>query len=97
MGKNSPKPRPLVRLPARVFLDLKSGGALCHLLAAAYKFKAEQGWRRFDFGSANRHEKNIEFFQIAERALESQRVLDRPIVYTQVGRLYAVGILRKLY
>lgn len=26
------------------FLDFKSGGALCHILAAAYKFKSDQGW-----------------------------------------------------
>ncbi|CAB0011165.1 unnamed protein product [Nesidiocoris tenuis] len=33
----------------RCFLDFKPGGALCHLLAAVYKYKSEQGWRRFDF------------------------------------------------
>lgn len=30
-------------------MDFKPGGALCHLLATVYKFKVEQGWRRFDF------------------------------------------------
>lgn len=29
-------------------MDFKPGGALCHMLATAYKFKSEQGWRRFD-------------------------------------------------
>lgn len=29
-------------------MDFKPGGALCHMLTAAYKFKSEQGWRRFD-------------------------------------------------
>ncbi|XP_018496360.1 SWI/SNF complex subunit SMARCC2 [Galendromus occidentalis] len=81
LGKNSAKPRPLARLPISVFMDLKAGGALCHLLAAAYKFKAEQGWRRFDFTSVNRHDKNIEFFELAERQLESQRLLEQPLVY----------------
>lgn len=33
----------------RCFLDFKPGGALCHILATVYKFKSEQGWRRFDF------------------------------------------------
>lgn len=33
----------------KCFLDFKSGGGLCHILATAYRFKQEQGWRRFDF------------------------------------------------
>lgn len=28
----------------RCFLDFKPGGALCHILAAVYKFKSDQGW-----------------------------------------------------
>lgn len=31
-------------LQMKCFLDFKSGGALCHILAAAYKFKSDQGW-----------------------------------------------------
>lgn len=33
----------------KCFLDFKPGGALCHILAAVFRFKSEQGWRRFDF------------------------------------------------
>lgn len=29
-------------------MDFKPGGSLCHILATAYRFKSEQGWRRFD-------------------------------------------------
>ncbi|KAJ9584608.1 hypothetical protein L9F63_021050 [Diploptera punctata] len=50
LGKNVSKP-PLTRLPMRCFLDFKPGGALCHILATIYKFKSDQGWRRFDFQS----------------------------------------------
>lgn len=35
----------------KCFLDFKPGGGLCHILATAYRFKQEQGWRRFDFPS----------------------------------------------
>lgn len=31
-------------LQMKCFLDFKAGGALCHILAAAYKFKSDQGW-----------------------------------------------------
>jgi len=33
----------------KCFLDFKPGGSVCHILATAYRFKQEQGWRRFDF------------------------------------------------
>lgn len=33
----------------KCFLDFKPGGGLCYILANAYRFKHEQGWRRFDF------------------------------------------------
>ncbi|NXQ83989.1 SMRC2 protein, partial [Nyctibius grandis] len=36
---------PLTKLPIKCFLDFKAGGALCHILAAAYKFKSDQGCR----------------------------------------------------
>lgn len=47
-GKNATKPA-LIRLPVRCFMDFKPGGALCHILSTVYRFKSEQGWRRFDF------------------------------------------------
>lgn len=30
-------------------MDFKPGGAVCHMLATAYKYRNDQGWRRFDF------------------------------------------------
>uniref|UniRef100_A0A672SYV4 SWI/SNF related BAF chromatin remodeling complex subunit C2 n=1 Tax=Sinocyclocheilus grahami TaxID=75366 RepID=A0A672SYV4_SINGR len=50
---------PLTKLPMKCFLDFKSGGALCHILAAAYKFKSDQGWRRFDFQNPSRMDREI--------------------------------------
>lgn len=38
----------MTRIPVRFFMDFKANGALCHMLATAYKFKHEQGWRRFE-------------------------------------------------
>jgi hypothetical protein len=39
----------------RCFLDFKPGGALCHILATVYKFKSDQGWRRFDFQVSSKY------------------------------------------
>lgn len=47
LGKNSQKPL-MTRIPVRYFLDFKPGGGLCHLLLAAYRFKCEHGWRKFE-------------------------------------------------
>lgn len=29
-------------------MDFKTNGGLCHILGTAYRYKSEQGWRRFD-------------------------------------------------
>ena len=48
LGKSSQKP-PMTRIPVKYFMDFKPGGAVCVLLTAAYKFKTEQNWRKFEF------------------------------------------------
>uniref|UniRef100_A0A1B6E9E1 SWI/SNF complex subunit SMARCC2 n=2 Tax=Clastoptera arizonana TaxID=38151 RepID=A0A1B6E9E1_9HEMI len=83
LGKNVSKP-PLTRLPMRCFLDFKPGGALCHILATVYKFKSEQGWRRFDFQvskSPSRMDRNVEMFMNIEKALLINKCLSMPSVY----------------
>lgn len=82
LGKNVSKP-PLTRLPMRCFLDFKPGGALCHLLATAYKFKIDQGWRRFDFQSPSRMDRNVEMFMTVEKTLIQNKCLIMPVVYVR--------------
>uniref|UniRef100_A0A8C6PQR8 SWI/SNF related BAF chromatin remodeling complex subunit C2 n=1 Tax=Nothobranchius furzeri TaxID=105023 RepID=A0A8C6PQR8_NOTFU len=72
---------PLTKLPMKCFLDFKSGGALCHILAAAYKFKSDQGWRRFDFQNPSRMDRNVEMFMTIEKSLVQNNCLSRPIIY----------------
>ncbi|XP_039281683.1 SWI/SNF complex subunit SMARCC2 isoform X1 [Nilaparvata lugens] len=82
-GKNVNKPL-LTRLPMRCFLDFKPGGALCHILAAMYKFKIEQGWRRFDFQvskSPSRMDRNVEMLMSVEKALVQNKCLTMPSVF----------------
>lgn len=54
----------------------------------------ERFFHRFDFGSANRHDKNIEFFELADRQLESQRLIEPPSVYATEAK--HKEIVRKL-
>ncbi|XP_023810512.1 SWI/SNF complex subunit SMARCC2 isoform X3 [Oryzias latipes] len=72
---------PLTKLPMKCFLDFKSGGALCHILAAAYKFKSDQGWRRFDFQNPSRMDRNVEMFMTIEKSLVQNHCLSRPVIY----------------
>ncbi|XP_041095179.1 SWI/SNF complex subunit SMARCC2, partial [Polyodon spathula] len=72
---------PLTKLPIKCFLDFKSGGSLCHILAAAYKFKSDQGWRRFDFQNPSRMDRNVEMFMTIEKSLVQNNCLARPNIY----------------
>nr|DBA32919.1 TPA: hypothetical protein GDO54_000666 [Pyxicephalus adspersus] len=72
---------PLTKLPMKCFLDFKVGGALCHILAAAYKFKSDQGWRRFDFQNPSRMDRNVEMFMNIEKSLVQNNWLSRPNIY----------------
>ncbi|XP_029450579.1 SWI/SNF complex subunit SMARCC2 isoform X4 [Rhinatrema bivittatum] len=74
---------PLTKLPIKCFLDFKAGGALCHILAAAYKFKSDQGWRRFDFQNPSRMDRNVEMFMTIEKSLVQNNCLSRPNIYLQ--------------
>ncbi|XP_064410644.1 SWI/SNF complex subunit SMARCC1 isoform X2 [Latimeria chalumnae] len=71
----------LTKLPMKCFLDFKAGGALCHILGAAYKFKSEQGWRRFDLQNPSRMDRNVEMFMTIEKTLVQNNCLIRPTVY----------------
>ncbi|XP_072021205.1 SWI/SNF complex subunit SMARCC2-like isoform X4 [Amphiura filiformis] len=73
----------LTRLPMKCFLDWKSGGGLCHILHAVYKFKNEQGWRRFDFQSPSRMDRNVEMFMSVAKHLLQNKCYTLPCVYLQ--------------
>jgi SWI/SNF related-matrix-associated actin-dependent regulator of chromatin subfamily C len=68
LGKAVKSP-PFVRLPVRHFLNFLPDGPLCRILATMYKFKFEQGWRRFDLSSPSRKETNMQMCQKMEEAL----------------------------
>ncbi|XP_053469203.1 SWI/SNF complex subunit SMARCC1b isoform X1 [Ictalurus furcatus] len=71
----------LTKLPAKCFFDMKPGGALGHILGSVYKFKTEQGWRRFDLQNPSRVDRNVEMFVSVEKTLVQNNLLSRPVVY----------------
>ncbi|XP_031354938.1 SWI/SNF complex subunit SMARCC2 isoform X2 [Photinus pyralis] len=83
LGKNVQKPT-MTRIPIKFFMDFKPGGALCHILATAYRFKSDQNWRKFDFQigkSPARLDRFIELFQLMEKALVQNKFYMFPVIY----------------
>lgn len=101
LGKNA-KP-PMTRIPLKFFLDFKTGGGLCHILMAVYKFKFEQGWKRIDMQIGKNQAKLdrlIEMYQAIEKALIQNKLYVLPIIFVknEVDKSFAVklkDIIRK--
>ncbi len=53
----------------RHFYNFLPDGSLGHILAAMYRFKSEQGWRRFDLSSPSRRDVNIDMCREIQEAL----------------------------
>ncbi|CAG5119364.1 unnamed protein product, partial [Candidula unifasciata] len=71
----------LTKLPMKCFLDFKPGAGLCQIFQAVFKFKSELGWRRFDFQSPSRMDRNVEMFLQVEKALVHSKCLALPQIY----------------
>lgn len=70
----------------RCFMDFKPGGALCHILATMYRYKAEQRWRKFDFTvnkNPMRKDPIIQMLLDMETALIEAECMRLPIVYVR--------------
>lgn len=80
LGRHAKDP-PFTRLPTRLFYDFKNGGSLCHMLSAMYKFKSEQGWRRFDLQSPSRKDVNLDLCLKVEMALVDHKLHIIPKVF----------------
>ncbi|GFO31805.1 swi/snf complex subunit smarcc2, partial [Plakobranchus ocellatus] len=79
-GRQVPNPA-LTKLPMKCFLDFKPGSSLCQIFQAVFKFKSEQGWRRFDFSSPSRMDRNVEMFLQVEKALVASKAFVPPQVF----------------
>ena len=71
----------LTKLPMKVFQDFSSGGGLSQIMATVFKTKAEQGWRRFDFQSPSRMDRNVELFLNIEKSLKETKHISVPQIY----------------
>uniref|UniRef100_A0A2K5PJA6 Uncharacterized protein n=1 Tax=Cebus imitator TaxID=2715852 RepID=A0A2K5PJA6_CEBIM len=79
-GKHVTNPA-FTKLPAKCFMDFKAGGTLCHILGAAYKYKNEQGWWRFDLQNPSQMDRNMEMFMNIEKTLVQNNCLTRSNIY----------------
>ena len=79
-GRNVSKPV-MTRLPVKLFLDFRPGGALCLILGTMYRVKSERNWRRFDFTSPNRLDSVAEALMAIEECLVQAKLFSVPIVF----------------
>lgn len=77
LGKGAKNPS-FTRLPVYMFYDLSPGGTLAHVFSGMYKYKSEQGWRRFDLQSPSRKDANIQMCLKVEEFLTSQKLYTPP-------------------
>ncbi|XP_039759766.1 SWI/SNF complex subunit SMARCC2 isoform X2 [Pararge aegeria] len=80
LGKHISDP-PFMRLPMKVFMDMKPGGSLCSVLATMFRFKSEQRWRKFDFQNPSRKDLNVQMMMDIESSLLSAEVIRSPCVF----------------
>jgi len=80
LGKGAKNP-PFTRLPVFMFYDLSPGGTLSHILSSMYKYKTEQGWRRFDMQSPSRKDINIQMCLKVEEFLKEKKIYTPPICF----------------
>ncbi len=62
-------------------MDFKPGGGLCRIFESVFKFKSDQGWRRFDFQSPSRMDRNVEMFMGIEKFLCNHKCFIEPNVF----------------
>ena len=62
-------------------MDFKPGGGLCRIFESVFKFKSDQGWRRFDFQSPSRMDRNVEMFMGIEKFLVNHKCFVEPNVF----------------
>jgi SWI/SNF related-matrix-associated actin-dependent regulator of chromatin subfamily C len=61
--------RKYTKIPTKLFSDYAPGGSLSTILSTCFLFKYSQEWRRFDFSTPAKREKNLELFEMIETAL----------------------------
>ena len=59
----------LTKLPVQLFEDFSPGGALCHIIAVAFRIKSNQFWRHFHFHCPSGIDQGIELFMSIHKDL----------------------------
>ncbi len=80
LGKGAKQP-PFLRLPMRHFYNFMPDGSLGHILATMYRFKSDQGWRRFDLTSPSRRDMNMEMCREIRAALVDKELEAAPKLF----------------
>lgn len=81
MGRDA-DPKPLIpKIPSKLLKDYEPGGALCEIFSTLFHYKNTLDWRRFDFKSPAKKDKNLDMLQAVQARLVDQGLLRWPEVY----------------
>eukprot|EP01113_Clastostelium_recurvatum_P007724 TRINITY_DN1360_c0_g2_i4.p1 TRINITY_DN1360_c0_g2~~TRINITY_DN1360_c0_g2_i4.p1 ORF type:complete len:512 (-),score=188.62 TRINITY_DN1360_c0_g2_i4:66-1601(-) len=72
---------PFTKIPSKLFQDYRANGTLHQILSTCNLYRAGQDWRRFDFKSPAKRDKNIELLNLIQQSLEQSGVLKWPQVF----------------
>ena len=78
LGANSPKPRPMPRLPTKLFRDMSARGSLTVILRQCFEYKKAMDWRRLDLQSPTKRDANLQLLMSVEQVLLDKGILRRP-------------------
>jgi len=59
----------IIKIPHTLFRDYTANGPLTLILKSSYQFKQLQDWRRFDFNTPGKTQKNLEMIKFISEAL----------------------------
>eukprot|EP01052_Picozoa_sp_SAG31_P021505 SAG31_NODE_1667_length_7578_cov_4.345233_3_plen_980_part_00 len=77
-GKDGRQKSAMVKIPARIFRDFTTGGALYKVLRVCYLYKKTRGWTKFDFKAAESTSHLMEMMGNIEAMLKEYGLLERP-------------------
>lgn len=72
---------PLVRIPTKLFFDVRTGGAVCYIILAILKFKNDKKIKNFKFKNPAFADLNTELIMAIHRQLCASDYINLPKIY----------------
>eukprot|EP00741_Cyanophora_paradoxa_P025712 tig00000388_g24813.t1 len=81
LGRDSPKPRPVTRLPAKLLRDYAPDGSLAWIIETFMDWKLREQWRSFDWKNPQKRDRYLDIIKFVDKQLPKATRWVRPVVY----------------